>query len=159
MTIAVLALPADFGDWEALRRLIRRAFGPMDGVIDPPSSTHDLTGQALAEKAAREQVFIARKDGELVGCFFLDHRGDYLYGGRFAVDPACHGQGIGRALMEKAFAHATALNIPEIELQARIELTDNHAIFRRFGFVEIKRTSHPGFTRPTSITFRRRCNA
>jgi GNAT superfamily N-acetyltransferase len=157
MTVAILPLPADFADWEALRCLIRRAFAPMDGVIDPPSSTHDLTAQALAEKAGREQVFVAEQDGELVGCFFLDDRGDHLYGGRFAVDPAWHGQGIGRALMEAAFAHAAALNRPEIELQARIELTDNHAIFERFGFVETQRTSHSGFTRPTSITFRKRC--
>lgn len=155
MTIAILPLPADFTDWEGLRRLIRRAFGPKDGVIDPPSSTHLLTAESLAEKAAREQAFIARKGDNLVGCVFLEDRGDHLYLGRFAVDPAFHGQGIGRALMDAAFAHARLLGRPGIELQARIELTDNHAIFNRLGFTERSRTSHAGYTRPTSITFRK----
>ena len=142
-----------------MRRLIRRAFGPMDGVIDPPSSTHQLTAQDLKEKAAREQAFIAQHGGQLVGCVFLQDGGDHLYLGRFAVDPAFHGQGIGRALMEKAFAHARSLGRAEIELQARIELIDNHAIFQRFGFVETQRTSHAGYTRPTSITFRKAVSA
>jgi predicted N-acetyltransferase YhbS len=155
MTIEVLPLPDTFEDWEGMRLLIRRAFGPMDGVIDPPSSTHLLTAQSLADKAGREQAFIAQQDGDLVGCVFLEDRGDHLYLGRFAVDPSRHGQGIGRALMEAAFAHARALNRSAIEMQARIELTDNHAIFKRLGFSEISRTSHPGYTRPTSITFRK----
>ena len=45
---------------------------------------------------------------------------------------------------------------PALELQTRIELTGNHAAFRRMGFVETARTAHPGFDRPTSITFRKR---
>ena len=155
MTIEVLPLPASFTDWEGLRLLIRRAFGPMDGVIDPPSSTHLLTADSLAEKAKREQAFIAQDGEQLVGCVFLEDRGTHLYLGRYAVDPAFHGQGIGRALMDAAFAHASALGRPEIELQARIELTDNHAIFNRLGFTEFARTSHAGYTRPTSITFRK----
>ena len=155
MTMQVLPLPPSFTDWEKLRLLIRRAFGPMDGVIDPPSSTHLLTADSLAEKASQEQAFIAQHGHQLVGCVFLEDRGTHLYLGRYAVDPAFHGQGIGRALMHAAFAHASALGRPEIELRARIELTDNHAIFNRFGFTEFARTSHAGYTRPTSITFRK----
>jgi GNAT superfamily N-acetyltransferase len=154
--IEVSALPAVYQDWEGLRLLIRRAYQPMDGVIKPPSSTHAVTAQSLAEKAAREQVFIAYGGGILAGCLFLDDRGDHLYLGRFAVDPALHGKGIGRALMEAAFSHARSAGRAEIELQARVELTANHVIFQRLGFVEIARTCHPGYSRPTSITFRKR---
>jgi hypothetical protein len=38
---------------------------------------------------------------------------------------------------------------------ARVELTETHATFRALGFTETGRTAHPGFDRPTSITFRR----
>jgi len=155
MTLEVVPLPASFTDWESIRALIRRAYTPMDGVIDPPSSTHEVTAPSLAEKAAREQLFIAQQAGELIGCVFLDDRGDHLYLGRYAVDPAFHGQGVGRALMQAAFRYAKQLGRKEIECQARVELTTNHARFKRFGFVEVARTCHAGYSRPTSITFRK----
>jgi hypothetical protein len=41
-------------------------------------------------------------------------------------------------------------------IAARVELTENHETFRAMGFtVETGRTAHPGYDRPTSITFRR----
>ena len=52
-------------------------------------------------------------------------------------------------------ALAVALHLPVLELQTRVELTENHATFRALGFVEVARTAHPGYDRPTSITFRR----
>jgi molybdopterin/thiamine biosynthesis adenylyltransferase/N-acetylglutamate synthase-like GNAT family acetyltransferase len=151
----VAQLPATFGAWGDLLALIRRAYAPMDGVIDPPSSTLDVTPQDLQQKAARETVFVAEQGGRLIGCVFLHDQGDHLYLGRLAVDPALHGQGVGGALITKAIDHAKALGREAIELQARVELTKNHAIFSRFGFKETERTSHPGYDRPTSITFRK----
>ena len=49
--IAVDPIPAGFERWEALLALIRTAFAPMDGVIDPPSSVHRLTPETLRAKA------------------------------------------------------------------------------------------------------------
>jgi hypothetical protein len=42
-----------------------------------------------------------------------------------------------------------------LELQTRVELEENHAAFRAMGFAEAGRTAHPGYDRPTSITFRK----
>ena len=42
-----------------------------------------------------------------------------------------------------------------LELQTRIELTANHAVFARLGFRETERTAHDGYVRPTSITMRK----
>ena len=44
---------------------------------------------------------------------------------------------------------------PALELQTRVELGANHAAFQRLGFVEVGRTAHDGYDRPTSITFRK----
>ena len=44
---------------------------------------------------------------------------------------------------------------PALELQTRIELTGNHAVFARLGFHETERTAHAGYARPTSITMRK----
>jgi predicted N-acetyltransferase YhbS len=153
--IEIARLPAGFNRWEELRDLIRRTFAYMDGVIDPPSSAHRLTPRALREKCNAETVLIALSDGSLVGCIFLADRGDHVYVGKLAVEPALQGRGIGRRLMQAAEAEALRQGKRVIELQTRIELTGNHAAFGRLGFRETGRTAHEGFSRPTSITMRK----
>ena len=87
---------------------------------------------------------------------FAAERSDAFYIGKLAVDPASQGLGIGRALMRAVESLALQTGKPALELQTRVELMANHAAFRRMGFVEVGRTAHPGFDRPTSITFRKR---
>ncbi len=125
----------------------------MDGVIDPPSSAHRLTPASLAEKTAKEFCFVARKGDRLVGCVFAGEHGDALYVGKLAVDPAEQGNGIGRRLIAAVEDLALRLRKPALELETRVELTGNPAFFRRMGFVEVGRTAHAGYDRPTSITF------
>jgi GNAT superfamily N-acetyltransferase len=154
--IAVEGLPGGFDRWPELLDLILRSFAFMDGVIDPPSSAHRLTPASLAEKTSKEFCFVARKDGQFVGCVFAGEHGDALYVGKLAVDPAEQGNGIGRRLIAAVEDLALRLRKPALELETRVELTGNHAFFRRIGFVEVGRTAHAGCNRPTSITFRKR---
>jgi N-acetylglutamate synthase-like GNAT family acetyltransferase len=70
------------------------------------------------------------------------------------VRPDLHGHGIGRALIAAARAEAQALGLKALELQTRVELTENHAFFARMGFVKVGETAHPGYERPTSVTMR-----
>ncbi|MEC9184077.1 MAG: GNAT family N-acetyltransferase, partial [Pseudomonadota bacterium] len=81
-------------------------------------------------------------------------KGDALYLGKLAIRPARQGEGIGRRLFEASIEEARARNLPEIELQARVELTENHAAFAAMGFREVGRTAHDGYNRPTSVTMR-----
>lgn len=135
--------------------LIRDSFAYMDGVIDPPSSAHLLTVENLQTKAQDELGFAAFLGDELAGCVFIKEKEGHFYLGKLAVAPAFEGQGIGRKLMEEAEQQAVARGKPELELQTRIELTRNHAVFEKLGFRKIAETSHPGFDRTTSITMRK----
>lgn len=135
--------------------LILRAFAFMDGRIDPPSSALALTAGSLARKARSETVLLAHLGERLAGCAFLAERGDCIYLGKLAVDPASQGQGIGRALLAAAEDHARRAGKPAIELQTRVELTENHVAFSRLGFRETARTAHAGYRRPTSLTMRK----
>lgn len=135
--------------------LLRSAFAYMEGRIDPPSSAHRLTVEAMAAQTEEGAVFIAEgRDDTLLGCVFLKPKGDALYLGKLAIRPARQGEGIGRRLFEASIEEARARNLPEIELQARVELTENHAVFAAMGFREVGRTAHDGYNRPTSITMR-----
>ena len=153
--ISIIGLPADFDRWDDLLALIRRAFAYMDGVIDPPSSAHLLSADSLAEKAKREAGFVAVENGRIVGCVFALERARDFYVGKLAVEPALQGQGVGARLMQAVEDLARERDKDAIELQARIELTANHAAFARLGFRETGRTAHAGYDRPTSITMRK----
>jgi GNAT superfamily N-acetyltransferase len=148
-------LPPGFDHWRELLDLILDAFAYMDGRIDPPSSAHRLTPESLKDKCAAETVFLARDGDRLVGCVFLDDRGDHIYVGKLAVAPSLQGSGIGRRLMATAEGEARQRGKRFMELQTRVELTGNHAAFARLGFREVGRTAHAGYSRPTSITMRK----
>jgi GNAT superfamily N-acetyltransferase len=140
-------------DWPALLSLLHRAFASMDGIIDPPSSLHILTADGIAEQARKGEVWVIGQPA--LACLFLTPKPGALYLGKLAVDPAHQGQGHARELVENAAQRARALGLPALELQTRIELTANHAAFRRMGFVNTAATAHPGYSRPTTLTFRR----
>lgn len=140
-------------DFSGLLRLIRSAFAYMDDRIDPPSSMHRLTVQDIAAQAATGEVWAIGTPP--VACMFLTPKGDALYLGKLAVAAAQRSRGHARALVAVAEARARALGLSAVELQTRVELTENQQTFRRLGFAETGRTAHAGFDRPTSITFRK----
>ncbi|MBX3569296.1 MAG: GNAT family N-acetyltransferase [Rhizobiaceae bacterium] len=152
--VAVLD-PSTFDEWPRLLGLIRRAFASMDGIIDPPSSAHHLTVETLIAKASSETVFLGHMDGAMAGCAFVADRPGRLYVGKLAVEPASQGRGVGSRLLDAIEALARRRGVSVLELQTRVELTDNHRTFARWGFLETGRTAHPGYDRPTSITLRK----
>jgi ribosomal protein S18 acetylase RimI-like enzyme len=140
-------------DWPALLTLIQTEFACMDGRIDPPSSMHALTPEAIALQARAGEVWAIGHPP--VACVFLTPKPQALYVGKLAVAASHRRQGLARQLISLAETRARALHLPALELQTRVELTENQATFRALGFVEVARTAHPGHDRPTSITYRR----
>ena len=141
-------------DWDAVLGLIRAEFAHMAGRIDPPSSMHDLTEAAVAAQAQSGEVWLIGTAP--AACVFLSARPPVLYVGKLAVAAPMRRQGLAQALMAVADARARALSLPVLQLQTRIELVENHAVFTAMGFHQTAATAHPGFDRPTSLTFERR---
>ncbi|MCZ4090821.1 GNAT family N-acetyltransferase [Sinorhizobium psoraleae] len=151
-----IRIDSRFDRFEELLALILASFAYMDGRIDPPSSAHALTLEVLRRKAADEIAFVALAGPDLVGCVFCKPETDCLYIGKLAVAPWSQRKGAGRLLLAAAEEMARDLKLPALRLQTRIELSENHATFSAWGFVETGRSAHPGFTRPTSIEMRKR---
>lgn len=145
---------SDTTDWASVLALVLKAFAYMKGQIDPPSSANRLTQDDMAAQAESGVVLLAEDDTGLVGCVFLTPKADVMYIGKLAVDPSRQGEGIGRRLFEACVAAAKAQKFAEIELQARVELIENHTAFIALGFRETGRTAHDGYNRPTSVTMR-----
>lgn len=136
--------------------LIRSTFAFMAGRINPPSSAERLTVADLARKAETDEVWVTEDLGKPVGCMVLTPRVDHLYLGKLATDAAFRRQGLARGLIRHAEARAKALGLPELRLETRVELGENHETFRALGFVETGRSAHPGHDQPTSVTFAKR---
>lgn len=154
--IEIVRIDERFGRWDELLALILSSFAYMEHVIDPPSSAHKLTLASLAQKARDEMAFAALENGHLVGCVFCRPEPGSLYIGKFAVSPMHQGKGIGHRLLSTAEKAAQESGLPALRLETRIELTDNHATFARWGFEKTAENSHAGFTRVTSIEMRKR---
>lgn len=137
----------------AVLTLIQATFAYMDGRIDPPSSMHRLTLEKLDAYATSGEVWAIGAPPR--ACFILTPREDSLYIGKIAVAPAARGRGMARRLVDLADRRARQLGLPWLELQSRVELVDNHAVFSALGFQVTGETAHPGFSQPTSLTFRR----
>ena len=142
-------------DFAPVLLLIETAFAFMDGRINPPSSVHRLTAPALAAQAATGEVWVMEDLGRIIACMVLTPGPGHLYLGKLATDPAFRRLGLARQLVRHAVLRARALGLPDLRLETRVELTENHAAFQAMGFAEVARTAHPGFDRPTSITFAR----
>ncbi|QPM91048.1 GNAT family N-acetyltransferase [Pseudooceanicola algae] len=135
--------------------LLRRAFACMEGRIDPPSSLTRMDLTALTHEAAQKELWILPGVGSPAACMILTPQVDALYIGKLAVAEKARGQGLARQLLDLADSRARALGLPRLRLQTRVELTENHATFTALGFAETARTSHPGYDRPTSLTYER----
>ena len=152
--IDVRAVTRDFSDWECVRLLILDAFAYMGPRIDPPSSALRLSPESVQAQAESGVLLLAHRAGDLVGCVFAHQKSDALYISKLAVSPTLQRSGIGRQLVEAARGEARLRGLRMLELETRIELTENHAAFARMGFVKTAETSHVGFDRTTSIVMR-----
>lgn len=141
--------PVNPYDWDALFALIKRAFAGMEGRIDPPSSLDRMTAQELANQVG--EVWVIGRPAR--ACMVLTPKPNALHLGRLAVDPMWQRKGYAHVLIDLAEERARALGLPALELQSRIELVENHAIFFALGFKQTRSTSHPGFEGPTSLVF------
>lgn len=125
----------------------------MEGRIDPPSSVHLLSEEALATRARDGEVWGIGDPLRAVAIF--EPLPPVLYVGKLSVAEAHRGQNLARRLIDTAEARARALGLQRLQLKTRVELVENHRAFARMGFVEVARQAHPGYDRPTSITWER----
>ena len=135
----------------SVHSLLVAAFAYMDGKVDPPSSMARLNVEDLASGPG--EVWVVGNPP--VACVVLTPHSNSLYIGKLAVAGSERGKGLARLLIDQAEFRAVELGLPMLELETRVELTANQRTFEAMGFVEFERTCHEGFSRHTSITYRR----
>jgi len=142
---------AEPADADAIVTLIHRAFAQYRDRLEPASAALAETRHSIAALMARGRVLLAKVDGIAVGCVAVEDKGDFVYVGRLAVEPAARGRRLGLALMDAAETEARLMGGKRLRLDCRLCLAENRAFFRALGFVEGAHRRHAGFSEPTYV--------
>ena len=133
--------------------LIRSSFAYMDNRIDPPSSMHQLDLNDVADQCQEGEVW-SIGDPPLA-CMLLKYKEEAVYLGKLAVAENYRRKGFAKKLIEVAENRARLRRLSFLELETRVELTDNHRTFARLGFEKAGEGAHSGYDRPTFIVMRK----
>jgi ribosomal protein S18 acetylase RimI-like enzyme len=143
--------PAAPAEAEVLLDVMRKAFAEYRGVLKPESSVFIETATLISEKLAAGGGFLAVENERPVGCIIAEAKDDHGYLGRLAVDPALRRRGLARRLMVAGEGFVRDRGFLSVEVQVRIALIGNIALFRSLGYRETARKSHPGYAEPTTL--------
>jgi ribosomal protein S18 acetylase RimI-like enzyme len=135
--------PANFSDVDAIGGLVQRAYGPYVARIGLRPAPMDAD---YREKVNQADVFVA-VDTEIVGVVVLIAMPDHVLIENVAVEADRRGEGIGKALLAFAEAHATKAGKPMLRLYTNAAMTENLALYSRLGYHEVGRRTENGFER------------
>jgi ribosomal protein S18 acetylase RimI-like enzyme len=128
----------------AVAALVRRAYAHWIAAVGRRPAPMD---DDYAARCAAGQAFMLERDGAPAAVLVLEDAPDHLWLDNIAVDPACQGQGLGRALLTFAEAEAHRRNLPELRLLTHQAMLSNIALYARLGYVETDRRVEDGFAR------------
>jgi ribosomal protein S18 acetylase RimI-like enzyme len=139
---------ASAGDADRIKQIAAAAYAPYVARIGRPPApmTADYDGAI-----GRGEVWVAVRDGAVVGFVVLVLRPDHLLLENVAADPAHQGTGVGARLLALAEEHGAETG--EVRLYTHVAMTENQAYYPRHGYVETHRASEDGFDR---VFFRKR---
>lgn len=100
-------------DVDALVALIESAYRGDSSRVGWTTEADILQGQRTDPEGVRDVVkspdsrlLTVERDGVVVACCQLEHRGDHAYFGMFAVSPALQGGGLGKVIITEAERYA-----------------------------------------------------
>ncbi len=123
---------ADPADAENISHLVNAAFRPERFFIDADRTNPDKV-QALLPKG---KFLLAEEDGVLVGCIYVEVRGERGYFGLLAVDPARQRAGMGSRLIDAAEDYCRAAGCRFMDLTIVNLRKELPGYYRNRGYVE-----------------------
>jgi N-acetylglutamate synthase-like GNAT family acetyltransferase len=89
----------------------------------------------VLETGANGRIWLAERDGELVGCSAMILRGESRGQLRWVlVDPSARGAGLGKRLVNNALDHARAHGCSEVFLETTDGLPESQRLYETLGF-------------------------
>ncbi|WP_432083856.1 GNAT family N-acetyltransferase [Streptomyces sp. WAC 04229] len=95
----------------------------------------DPQGVLDVVKSPDSRLLTVERDGRIVACCQLEHRGEHAYFGMFAVSPALQGEGLGRTIIAEAERQAReAWGVTEMHMTVISVREDLIAWYERRGY-------------------------
>jgi ribosomal protein S18 acetylase RimI-like enzyme len=136
--------PASIDDLPAVERIVH------DGYVKYISRMGKNPRPMLDDYRQRiraHEIWVTLDNNVVVGVLVLLPESDHLLLDNVAVDPAFHGRGIGRILIEFAEREANRRGYDEIRLYTHQTMHENIAMYLRRGYEETGRFRQDGFER------------
>ncbi|GAB4372251.1 MAG: hypothetical protein Kow00114_33610 [Kiloniellaceae bacterium] len=144
MSGAAVIRPARPEDRARIAAIVDAAYRPYLARMDrkPAPMLDDY-----AKRIADGQTFVLEVDATVTGILVLEDHDDCLLLDNIAVDPALHGQGLGRLLITFTEEEARRRGYAVVELYTNEVMVENIALYRRLGYVETQRVRDRGYDR------------
>ena len=124
---------AEASDIPASVRLINLAFRAAESFF---IERDRITAEILRPMLDGGNFLPAEDAARLVGCVYVELRGERAYFGLLAVDPARQHLGLGRRLIDEAENHARAAGCRTMDLRIVNVREELPPFYRRLGYVE-----------------------
>ncbi len=141
---------AEPGDLAEIERIVSAAFTPyIPRLGRPPGVMKNDYAAFIATGAAfvRTGEPAGEGEGPIEGVIVLVDEEDVLYVDTLGVDPAAHGRGHGRALLDFAAAEARRRGFPALRLCTNLVMHENLTFYSHLGWRETHRGTQAGFER------------
>jgi len=140
--------PAVAADAARVAAIADAAYRPyLQRMSRNPAPMEEDYGARIAEGLTQQLVWVLEEDGQILGLLVLETHADHLLLDNIAVDPARHGQGIGRRLLDFTEAEARRRGYGAVELYTNEVMAENIAMYRRLGYLETGRKQDRGYDR------------
>jgi putative acetyltransferase len=131
----LLEIAIETPDQPAVRALLEAGDAYM-AALYPPESNHMLDLCALKEPEVT--FFVARDDGQVIGCGAMVNSGDgWAEIKRMFVAPAARGQQVGRKLLQIIEATAAERGVTILRLETGIKQPQALSLYRSAGYRDI----------------------
>jgi predicted N-acetyltransferase YhbS len=124
---------AEARDFAAIVRTINLAFRAAESFF---VERDRITPGILRTMLEKGDFLLAEDGGGLVGCVYVELRGERAYFGLLAVDPARQHRGLGRRLIDETENHARAAGCHAMDLRIVNLREELPPYYRRLGYVE-----------------------
>lgn len=117
--------------------MVNLAFRVEDHFIHGDRTTEVQLAERAAQPGVEFLVVDAEIPGQLAAAVLFEARADHGYFGMLSVDPALHGRGIARSLIEAMEARCRELGLTRLRIEIVDLRTELPAFYSRLGFVTI----------------------